>query len=325
MNWEKPRAFAAKHRDEERRATAQSGGAFLALSDVILQDGGAVYGCVLDDTFTAIHARANTPEARDRMCRSKYVQSDMGDVFHRVRADLEAGRKVMFSGTSCQVDGLRAFLGREYDNLLCMDIICHGVPSPRVWRDFLRWQELRYHGRISAAIFRDKLKFGWKSHWETLTIDRGGDRRKTVSGTVYRKLFYKHIALRPSCYECPYKSLMHPGDITVGDYWGIDNAVPGFNDNKGTSLILVNNDRGLAWFERIRDKLETRETSTEVCMQTPLRRPFPCPKNRSQFWDDYDAKPFGSIARKYGGYGAVNTALNAARKCKRGLKRLLRR
>ena len=240
MNWKQPKVFAVKHKDESTRAASRSGGIFTALSDQVLSNGGVVYGCVLTDKFDAVHIRADNEEDRNRMRGSKYIQSKLGDTFKSVRADLDAQKSVLFSGTSCQVAGLKKYLGKEYKNLLCVDIVCHGVPSPKVWKEYLYWQEKKHKSKIVKVDFRNKKDYGWRAHKETLICENG----KSVDSTVFTTLFYGHGILRPSCYECPYKSVMHPGDITIADYWGIEKAAPEFDDNKGVSLVLVNSEMG---------------------------------------------------------------------------------
>ncbi len=298
MNFEKPIVYAVKHKDEVIRAASRSGGIFTAVSDLILEEGGIVYGCVLDDSFTAHHLRAATADERDRMRGSKYVQSNTSDIFRSVKVDLLEGKKVLFSGTSCQIAGLKAFLGGEYDGLLCMDIVCHGVPSPLVLRDYLTWQESKNGAKVTHLDFRNK-RFGWSTHIETLDLDNG----KQIDSRVYTSLFYAHNILRPSCYKCPYKGVMHPADITIADYWGIDKAAPGFNDDKGVSLVLVNNELGRTYFERACHSVDFKQTKLEDSMQPPLKGPFPCPPERGRFWDDYHRLTFEKIAKKYSEYG----------------------
>ena len=285
--------YAVKHKDELTRAKSRSGGIFTALSDQFL-NGGVVYGCVLDGEFNAIHIRVEDKSGRDQMRGSKYIQSKMGDCFRQVKKDLDDGRQVLFSGTSCQVAGLHCYLQKGYANLLCIDIVCHGVPSPKVWHKYLDW--ISEGKKVTAVDFRNKTDYGWADHVETITVE---DR--TYNRKVFTSLFYGHNILRPSCYGCPYKSTHHPGDITIADYWEIDNAAPGFNDNKGVSLVLVNTEKGQEYFEKAKDDVEWRETRIEDSMQHPLIEPEKRPKERDQFWKDFESKDFLYIAKKYGG------------------------
>lgn len=302
MNWKQPKVYALRHKDEAVRAASQSGGAFTAISDYVLENSGVVYGCAPDESFKAVHIRAEDTVTRDRMRGSKYIQSIQGDTYKNVRKDLTDGRLVLYTGTSCQVAGLKQYLGREYENLICADIVCHGVPSPEVWGDYLRWQEKRNRSKIKKAVFRNKKDFGWHSHVETLTFENG----KTVNSRIFTTLFYEHNILRPCCFECPYKSVMHPGDITIADYWGIENAAPEFDDNKGVSLVLVNNELGEKVFDSVKERIMWKATLIKNSMQPPLKEPFPAPEGRERFWCDYKKRSFGYIAAKYGGAGIVN-------------------
>ena len=320
MNWSQPKVYAVKHKDEEIRAASRSGGIFTALTDLVLDAGGIVYGCVLTEDFTAAHIQAENVAERNLMRGSKYIQSRLGDTFKNVQKDLDTGKSVLFSGTSCQVAGLKHFLGKDYDNLICIDIVCHGVPSPVVWDKYLRWQEHKNHGKVVKVDFRNKKDFGWRDHVETIWFDNG----KNVSSPIFKNLFYGHMVLRPSCYECPYKSVMHPGDITIADYWGIEKAAPEFDDNKGVSLVLLNNDVGENAFEQVKDKLTWKQTELKDSMQPPLKAPFPKPDNRECFWDDFRNKPFEYVAKKYGGIGLKNDVKTFMNKIKRKIKKLVK-
>lgn len=312
MGWSEPEVYAVKHRNEEVRRNSQSGGMFTALSDEVLRCGGVVYGCVMSAEFQAMHIRAEDKETRDHMRGSKYIQSKLGDAFLQVRSDLEEGRKVLFSGTSCQVAGLRTFLQKQYENLYCVDIICHGVPSPAVWRAYLQWQERKNGDHVVMADMRDKRNFGWHGHVESLTFADG----KVVSSKIFARLFYGHRILRPSCYCCPYKKSVHPGDITIGDYWGIEKTEAAFDDNKGVSLVLVNNDHGAEMFRTVRDGLLWIPKKLADSMQIPLMRPYDAPADRARFWSDYQKKSFDRIVKKYG-------HLHWITRFKRRLKRMI--
>lgn len=296
-----PVAMAVKHKNFDVRINSRSGGVFTAVTDYVLSQGGAVYGAILADDFHVKHIKAVAADERNLMRGSKYVQSEMGDIFQNVKADLECGRLVLFSGTSCQVAGLKKFLRKDYENLFCMDIVCHGVPSPLVWKKYLSWQEAK-HGKCVSVDFRNKKDYGWIDHVETLTFNKGGKVKK-INSRVYTELFYGHAILRPACYECPYKSIYHPGDITIADFWGIEKAVPGFSDNKGVSLVLINTLKGEKYFQYCKEDLEFIKTEIEKCLQPPLVKPFPKPENREKFWKDINEKPFEYIANLYGRNG----------------------
>lgn len=299
-SFEQPLVFAIKHLDDSERLASQSGGAFAVISDYILNQGGVVYGCAFDHDFRAVHIRAVNNIERNRMRYSKYVQSDMGEIHKKVLQDLIDGRTVLFSGTSCQIASVLSYVAISTTHingkLYTVDIVCHGVPSPLIWRDYLSWESEKKKSKIKNVICRNKRKFGWKSHVTTIDFING---RRTES-RVFPKLFYGHMALRPSCYKCPYKDTTHPSDITIADYWGIEKSHPEFRDEKGVSLILINSDAGNALFEGCMDHIHVIQTSIEDCMQKPLIEPYDRPIGREQFWEDYKTKSFSEIARKYG-------------------------
>lgn len=294
-----PITYAVKHKNKCVLSDSRSGGIFTALSDYYLENNGIVYGCALTEQFQATHIRAINKEQRDLMRGSKYVQSKMGDTFKSVRKDLDEEKMVFFSGTPCQVAGLRKYLGRDYRNLFCVDILCHGVPSPAVWEKYLAWQEKRAGDKIVKVDFRNKKDFGWRAHYETLWFHNG----RKVSSRVYTAMFYKHSILRPCCYVCPFKSIKRVGDISIADYWGVEKAAPKFDDDKGVSLVLVNTEKGAELFEKVKDTLIWERTRIEDSMQNALREAYHEPKEREKFWSDFRTLPFKCIAVKYGNNG----------------------
>ena len=317
----KPAVYAVKNRDEERMKS-QSGGMFAALSDVILDRGGIVYGCVFNEKFEAVHVRAAGKEERDVMRKSKYVQSNMLDVMTEILDDLKNGKEVLFSGTSCQVAGVRSFINKNdaslSEKLYCVDLVCHGVPSPLVWKDYLLWERNKAGSEIKNVICRNKLKFGWKPHVVTIDFENGN----STDSRVFPMLFYSHKLLRPACYKCPYKDVIHPGDVTIGDFWGIENVLPDFRDEKAVSLVLVNDQKGAELFDLCRGILSCKETElNEATLQRPLISPYDVPENREQFWKDYQTHKFDYIAKKY---GSRSFGQRVVRKLKRILRRIVK-
>lgn len=293
-----PITYAVKHKDEIIREKSRSGGAFSAISDVVLNNNGVVYGCIMTDKYTASHVRAETFEQRDFMRGSKYIESKLGDTFALVKSDILKGRSVLFSGTPCQVDGLKCFLGALADNVITIDIVCHGVPSPTVWKKYIEWREEKY-GSCTYADFRNKVDFGWASHVESLIMENNGKVKK-VDSRVFTNIFYSHLALRPSCYKCAYKRVEHPGDITIADYWAIDNALPGFNDNKGVSLVMINSSKGKMVFEKAKEMLVFHDTDYHRSTRPTMFKPPEKPVNRNEFWMDFATQDFSFMEKKYG-------------------------
>lgn len=289
--------FAVKHKNNEVRSKSRSGGIFTAVTDAVLNMGGSVYGSAQVDNFTAKHIRATQAVQRDRMCGSKYVQSSTVGIWDKVKQDIKDGNIVLFSGTSCQIDGLRHFLGKTPENLYCVDIVCHGVPSPKILNMYIRWREKKNGSQCKRLDFRNKMDFGWADHIETLWMENG----LRIDSKVYAKIFYSDYPLRPSCYACPYKSIEHPGDISIADYWHIDKACHGFNDNKGVSLVLINSKKGQKLFDMTTPNLEYRQTRIEDSLQRPLYKSASRPTDRAVFWEMVEQDDFDYIAATYGG------------------------
>lgn len=294
--------YASKHKNPEVRAESRSGGVFTALSDYVLQKDGVVFGCVLSEDLLVKHTIARSSIERDEMRGSKYVQSNMGDTFREVKNELENEKLVLFSGTPCQVAGLKTFLGKNFDNLICIDILCHGVSSPKILKDYLEWQKKNFKNSFLTMDFRNKIDYGWAEHVETLYAYDGS----VYNSRVYTNLFYSHCILRPICYECKYKSIARVGDISLGDYWGIEKAAPGFNDNKGVSLVLLNSEKGKNIFGFVKNDLDSIPTDINLSLQPALQYPFHKPENREKFWIDYKSKGFNYVATVYGDYMSIS-------------------
>lgn len=297
--WRKP-CYLVRHKDMGIVAESRSGGVFTALSDTVLSDGGAVYGCRMEGPGTAIHQRAADVQERNHFRGSKYIQSEMRDCFRQVREDLKNGLPVLFSGTGCQVAGLLAFLqGTDTSKLYTVDIVCHGTASPRLWRAYLDWMKEKYRQEISAVSFRDK-RYGWKAHIETVQM---GQILHATS--VYRVLFLKNAFLRPSCYECPFSSLRRSSDITIGDAWGLEKSRSALNDDKGCSLVLVNSEKGRALFDRCRSELTVENADLEDFLQPNLYKPSSRPSDRQKYWACLDTDGFDTLAKRRGKAGIL--------------------
>ena len=235
LNLLNPIAYAARHKDLQEIQTSQSGAAFVAFSDWILNEGGVVYGVGYVGHFRVVHKKATTKAERNEFKGSKYVQSDLSSVFSQVEEDLKKGLIVLFSGTPCQTSGLRSYIKKSLqENLFLVDVVCHGVAAPFVWEDYLSFLEKREGQRLVETNFRDK-SFGWRSQVESFLFSNG--KKKTYSFTLYTTM-----TIRQSCMECPYTNLKRPSDITVADFWGVEKtkAVSMGGDNRGCSLVLLN-------------------------------------------------------------------------------------
>lgn len=313
-NFAEPMVFGARLHDANRLELSQSGGAFVALSDVILAEGGVVYGVGFDENLRATHKRVTTPEERDALRGSKYVQSDLKDIFRSVRRDLAAGLTVLFSGTPCQTAGLNAFITPKLrQNLILVDLVCHGVPSPAVWRDYLKWIESKNNDRITSAIFRNKKKFTWHDSKETYHLAKKGE----IDMTSFSYIFYQMVSQRESCFECKFCNTRRPSDVTIGDFWGVEKVNPELAaDEKGISLILVNTPKGKDLFDKAKNAMLIFSSPLAPTLQPNLREPSKRPLKRSDFEKDFAEKGLVYVFKKYGEDGLFF-------KTKRRIRRIL--
>ena len=240
--------FSCISKEETVLKASTSGGAFTALSDSILDQNGVVYGADFDEEFKVYHSRAVTKAERDRQRVSKYAQSNLHQVFHQVEADLNEGRRVLFTGTPCQVAGLKSYLGRDDDHLLTVEVACHGVPSPGLWNDYVQALGNRYGGKVTLVKFRDKVR-SWRCYNFTFEIEQKITISIPYVRDPYMALFVQDITLRPSCYSCTARNGRSGSDITLADLWNIAEVCPGLNDDKGPSLVLANTEKGLRFLD----------------------------------------------------------------------------
>lgn len=252
--------FAAKCTNEEVRLLSSSGGAFSVIAKSVIEEGGVVFGAKFNQEWEVVHDYTETTEGLKEFRGSKYVQSRIGDSYKKTKDFLIKGRKVLFSGTPCQIAGLKKFLGKEYETLLTVDIVCHGVPSYKVWQTYLG--EIVDGGKIEHISFRNKEK-GWRNY--SLVIKTNEQEyafpmeERTSS---FMKGFLKELFLRQSCYNCKVKRFRSQSDITLADYWWIKNVVPDFDDNKGVSLTFINSKKGMDVFDSL--DMVTTETDTDA-------------------------------------------------------------
>ncbi|MBQ8143698.1 MAG: Coenzyme F420 hydrogenase/dehydrogenase, beta subunit C-terminal domain [Butyricicoccus sp.] len=313
----RPTAYAAINTDEETRRQSSSGGVFALLAHAILADGGAVCAPVFAEDFSVRHIVTRDPADILRMQGSKYVQSNIADCYAEVRTLLEAGTSVLFSGTPCQTGGLRAVLNKEYDHLYLQDIICHGVPSPKVWEKYLAEQG----APVKSASFRDKSN-GWLTFSMRIESAQGVHCR-TLQQDPYLKLFLRDLDLRPSCYDCAFKSIGRPADLTLADYWGVGRAQPDFFDGKGTSLLLVHSAKGKTLLDRISPALRLTETDlvTALSFNPAADHSVARPAARETFFADFDGKTIAAQAEALCRETASQKAKNLLRRAVNKLRK----
>ena len=298
----KVEVLAARNTDPDVLDQSQSGGAFSALAEQVLNDGGVVYGAAFDDSHMVLHVRVSEPAGLEALRGSKYVQSDLTGIFPAVKSDLKEGFKVLFVGTPCQAAGLKSYIPESLqERLVVVDFICHGVPSPAIWKDYLKYMSRR--GEIVKANFRDKQVGGWKKHTETFIYKSG---QKKVADS-FRVLFYKNIMLRHSCGVCPYDILSHKSDVTIADFWGVEEVLPHMDGDEGTSMVICNTEKGRELLQLASVSLVTEKVTLDygfMARRNPnLVRPARIDKDRLAFENEYARKGFVRVARRWGDLG----------------------
>jgi len=273
-------SMAARDKDDAELKASASGGAFAAVAKVILARGGMVVGAAYKEDLTVSHIVVDSAEGLPLLQSSKYVQSDTEATYRRVKEALKQGREVLYSGTSCQIGGLKAYLHRDYDRLYTMDLICHGVASPKLFAKYLAWLGGKMKGKIIGYNFRDK-SCGWGLDYMTKTKTKTKTKPSTLDPYYFH--FLKGNTYRECCYRCRYCTKERVGDITVGDYWGIEKEHPDFYSAKGVSCMLVNTDKGVKLWEMVSDKFHSLESTFEKVARA--NHNLSRPTNRSSLRD----------------------------------------
>lgn len=292
-------AYGVKNKSSEERMRSSSGSVYIELAKYVLHRDGVVYGVKRDTHYGARHGRATSLSEARQFQGSKYVQSYKGRVFESVKRDLLANRLVLFTGTPCEVYGLNRYLSRNYDNLITVDIICHGTPSALALNTYLGELERKNKSSITELKFRDK-EFGWRNQELSIRFSNGQNYHNPIWVDRLYRLFTNNYLLRSSCYACPFAIGMRSGDITIGDYWNIKNVRPKFEDELGVSSVLVNSPKGEAILEKIIDEFRWFPSTLEECTQHNLVAPSRKPEDYDAFIVDWKKRGFSFCLKKYG-------------------------
>lgn len=290
--------YAGRVKDRDILLASSSGGAFTAISDLFLNRGDAVVTAVYNyHTYTMEFQLILSKDERNAARGSKYMQSKPGNVFKIAKEWLwqNPEKKLLFVGMGCQSDGFRKFIEIKglRERVYIVDIICHGSPSPKLWNEYA--QSLEHNrGKIEYLTFKDKRN-GWKMPTAFARING----QEVMIGD-YVRIFYNRCALRPSCHVCPFATMDRKTDITIGDFWHIEETIPDFFDENGTSVFLIHTDRGREIFDYIKETLYYRESNAKQCWQNNLEAPTPVSDQRAEFWKDYYDKGIDYIMKKYG-------------------------
>lgn len=292
--------YAAYTKDRETRENSLSGGIFSEIAKFILMHKGIVIGAAFNSDWHACHILAEDTDELAKLRGSKYLQSNIGDTYKQTKRLLDEGKLVFFTGTPCQIEGLYSYLNKDYGNLITQDLICHGVPSEKVWDIYLSDAERKAGARIQNVSFRNKDN-GWNDFNLKIDFDNGYQYSKKHGEDLFMKSFIKDICLRPSCYNCSFKGRIRPSDITLADFWGIKHIMSDLNDDKGTSLIFVNSEKGNKVFNEIRDKIIFRKLESPdqaIKYNSAMIASSKMHPNRKYFMKNINKKDFSKVLDK---------------------------
>lgn len=299
MNKFNQKTYAAINKDYETRMKSSSGGIFSLLAETIIKKGGVVFGASYDNEFNVVHTYIDNISELHRFRGSKYVLSNMGNSYAKVKSFLEEGRIVLFTGTPCQIAGLNCFLGKSYDNLYMQDLVCHGVPMQNIWKKYLDYRKKLDGATPKDILFRDKAN-GW-SKFEMKFLYEDSSYSAFHGDDLFMKLFLKNYSLRESCYACKFKGLNRIADITLADFWGIKHVCEEMYDGKGTSLVMINSEKGKELFDLFEEKVEKKEVDIQkaiehnICIVESVSKP----EDREEFLSDVDKLEMNELVKKY--------------------------
>ncbi len=297
-------AYACINKDESVLKSSTSGGVFTALAQRVIDASGVVVGCVLDGDLKPVHICAENTIDIEKMRGSKYVQSDMGNNYKRIKNYINAGRKVLFSGTPCQVAALKSFLGSNSENLITVDFACHGVPSAKMFADYISYLETTESIKVTGYNFRSKHR-GWPGMVNEITFyDKVGRKKTRIIGSMeefYFAYFTNGCIVRPSCFNCAYANAHRNSDITMGDFWGHEKAGLNVDTTKGLSVCLTNTEKGERLIAEIMDTVNVIKVDREIAISgnPTFKNPIWRPKSRERVMDIYENYGTKELAKYY--------------------------
>lgn len=290
--------IAATNQDPALLNKSSSGGVFLELCTYVIAQGRMVAGAIYDDEMTIRHVLRERMEDCLAFAGSKYAQSSLGDIFSEIKETLKTGRLVLFSGTPCQIAGLRRYLKKSHPNLLTCDLVCHGVASPLAFEGYVKWLEGYQKKRIASICMKDKTH-GWLNPQIRVEFSNGKELNGSDETQVWQRAYNSALYMRPSCYRCPYTSFQRTGDISLGDFWAVQNIKPDIFNPNGVSLVLLNTEMGREVFSHIKGNFKTEPLSEKEAIQSSLSVPVKMPEGRSSVMNSLSSKGFMSHARSF--------------------------
>lgn len=292
--------YAAQCLEEGLRLQSSSGGIFTLLAEAVLEKGGVVFGAAVTEAMTVAHISVETPEQLPQLRGSKYVRSHLEDSYCQAKAYLEAGRTVLFTGTPCQIGGLKAYLKKEYENLICQDLACHGAPMEWVWQRYVDYRQIQAGSKATGVRFRDKVT-GWEAYSLTMDFASGSSYTARVDRDPYMRAFLREYTLGTSCYDCRFKGLQRQADLTLADLWGAGETCPQLYDQKGTSAVFVHTEKGAALWNAIQSRITAQpiEEAAVVKHNPALVGSAPQPKDREAFLAQLKTGDFPQVVEKF--------------------------
>lgn len=308
------RIFAVYHKNKKIHMESSSGGAFTAFAEKIIKKEGIVYASCFDELNLVKLKRIEKIKDLSYARKSKYVQSEMGKVHIQILNDLNLGKNVLFVGTPCQCDSIKNFLKMKnvnIDKLYLIDIICHGVASPIIWKEYLNYQSICQESDIKSVDFRDKSN-GWTPMKMKIIFKNNKIYEKYSNLDGYYRLFFGHYIIRPSCHSCHYTDIKRVSDITIADFWGIKNIAPELFDEYGVSMVLSNTEKGKKMIQLIKEDVVMNEVFCDnlADYQPNLAKPTSKNKNREAFWNLYKKRGFKKAYKKYGVLGTMDKIID---------------
>ena len=299
-NTYKVKAYACKNKDLDSRLRSSSGGIFILLAKWIIKNNGVVFGARFNNNLEVIHDYAEKEQDINLFMGSKYIQSNINNSYKKVKDFLIDKRMVLFTGTPCQIEGLLQYLGKEYENLYTQDIICHGVPSPKLWNKYLEYKKNKNGETPVKVNFRRKDILGW-NNYQVQYVYSNKEENIHHNDDIYMNIFLENLALRNSCYKCKFKKLKRKSDITIADFWGIDKTNLDINDEKGVSAVLINSKKGEKLFNNVKENIEYYDADiNDIIKNNPcICNSVAYNDKREEFFCDLDNVEFEKLIEKY--------------------------
>ena len=281
--------------DDRLRYSSSSGGFFGILSEYVIQKNGVVYGASYDSHMNVVHRAVIEASQLEQVRKTKYVQSDMTGIYCSVERNLEDDRWVLFCGTPCQAQALMLYLKKAYDRLIVADLVCYGVPSPGIWKDYVNYLECQHNGKMTSFSFRDKRNAD-NGHMCSYNID-GKEYVTALRDDFFCRTYFRNRMLRPSCHICKFCTVYRDSDFTIGDFWGIEKSNPELDDGMGTSMVIAHTDKAKKIWNEIRQKARWFECAEEALLQPRLLSPTVAAGNRRIFMILYRILPFSVMIK----------------------------